>query len=140
MIYMTNLAGHPSNKACLEFLGTHEVAAPITTLYGPAATAKLTMARAGWLRAVGQVPDQWKQTLPFTAAPVVAAPVDKAANAKPGAAGATAPAETVCLEQAANLLQVGQLLTGRTSKSNCACQLHQTHNLMGLQNVQLLTA
>ena len=65
------------------------------------------MARAEWLWAVGQMPDQWKQTTPYTAAPApAAAPVDKAAKAKPGVAVPSAPVETACLDQAATMLQV----------------------------------
>lgn len=101
-------AGHPSNKSSLDFFCTQEVAAPVATLYGPTFTAKLTVARACWLRAVGQLPDLWKQTVPYTAAAAVAPVADKAAKGKPGGAAVTAAVEGVCLERAAALLQVCQ--------------------------------
>lgn len=79
----------------------------MTALFGPALTAKLAVAQAAWLREVGQTPDLWKQTAPYTAAPAVAPLVDKAAKAKPGAAAVSSAVEGVCLERAATILQVG---------------------------------
>ena len=99
-------AGHSSNKACLDFFCTQEVAAPVAALYGPALTFRLTIARAHWLRVVGQLPDVWKQTVPYTAAPALAPPVEKAAKAKPGATPGLPAVEGVCLDRAAALLQV----------------------------------
>ena len=99
-------AGHSSNKACLDFLCTQEVAAPVAALYGPALTARLTIARAHWLRIVGQSPDVWKQTVPYTAAPALAPLAEKAAKAKPGATPGLPPVEGICLDRAATLLQV----------------------------------
>ncbi len=98
--------GHPSSKACLDFFCTQEASTPVAALYGPTFTAKLTIATADWLMAVGQLPDLWKQTTPYTAAPVVAPLVDKAAKAKPGGATVSLAVEGVCLDRAANVLQV----------------------------------
>ncbi|KAL0048239.1 hypothetical protein WJX82_010821 [Trebouxia sp. C0006] len=99
------LPGHSSNKACLDFFCTQEVAAPVAALYGPALTFRLTIARAHWLRVVGQLPDVWKQTVPYTAVPALAPPVEKAAKAKPGATPGLPAVEGVCLDRAAALLQ-----------------------------------
>ena len=103
----TAITGHASNKACLEFFCTAELASPIAGLYGPQLTAKLTIATAEWLKAVGQMPDQWKQTVPYTAAPAApAAPADKGAKPKPGAAATPSATEAVCLDRSAAMLQV----------------------------------
>ncbi len=99
-------AGHSSNKACLDFFCTQEIAAPVAALYGPALNARLTIARAHWLRMVGHSPDVWKQTVPYTAAPALAPPVEKAAKAKSGATPGLSAVEGVCLDCAAALLQV----------------------------------
>lgn len=101
------ITGHASNKACVEFFCTAELASPVAALYGPQLTGKLTMATAEWLRAVGQVPDQWKQTVPYTAAPAArAAPADKAAKSKTGAAAVPSAVEGVCLDRSVTMLQV----------------------------------
>lgn len=98
------IAGHASNKACLEFFCTAELASPVAALYGPQLTGKLTIATAEWLKAVGQMPDHWKQTVPYTAAP--AAPADKGAKPKPGVAATPPAVEGVCLDRSAAMLQV----------------------------------
>lgn len=101
------VAGHASNKACLEFFCTAELASPVAALYGPQLTYKLTMATAEWLKVIGQVPDQWKQTVPYTAAPAApAAPADKVLKSKTGAAAAPSAVEGVCLDRSAAMLQV----------------------------------
>ena len=65
------------------------------------------MATAEWLRAVGQMPDHWKQTVPYTAAPAApAAPADKGAKPKPGVAATPSAIEGVCLDRSAAMLQV----------------------------------
>lgn len=99
--------GHASNNACVEFFCTAELASPVAALYGPQLTGKLTMATAEWLKTVGQVPDQWKQTVPYTAAPAgPAAPADKAPKSKTGAAAAPSAIEGLCLDRSAAMLQV----------------------------------
>ena len=82
------------------------MAPPVAALYGPRNAAKLTLARAQWLRAIGQVADFWKLTVPYSGAAVVAPAADKAAKAKPGAAALSLPTEGMCLERAATILQV----------------------------------
>lgn len=53
------------------------------------------------------MPDLWKQTVPFTAAPALPEPpADKGAKVKPGAAGVPAAIEGACLDRAAAMLQV----------------------------------
>lgn len=100
------ITGHASNKACLEFFCTAELASPIAALYGPQLTGKLTIATAEWLKAVGQMPDHWKQTGPYTAAPAAPA-ADKGAKPKPGAPPSAI--EGVCLDRCAAMLQVWPL-------------------------------
>lgn len=101
------MTGHASNKACLEFFCTAEPASPVAAKYGPDLTGKLTIATADWLKAVGQMPDQWKQTVPYTAAPAAAAAAgDKGAKAKQGAAATPSTIEGVCLDRSAAMLQV----------------------------------
>lgn len=93
----------------MEFFCTAELASPVAALYGPQLTCKLTIATAEWLKAVGQVPDQWKQTVPYTAAPAApAAPTDKASKYKTGAAAVPSAIEGVCLDRSAAMLQVWQ--------------------------------
>ena len=101
------IIGHASNKACVEFFCTAELASPVAALYGPQLTCKLTVATAEWLKAVGQVPDQWKQTVPYTAGPAApAAPADKVPKSKTGAAAVPSAVEGVCLDRSVTMLQV----------------------------------
>lgn len=101
------ITGHAANKACLEFFCTVEVASPVAALYGPQLTGQLTIATAEWLKAVGEMLDLWKQTVPYTAAPAApATPTDKGAKPKPGVAATPSAIEGVCLDRSAAMLQV----------------------------------
>ena len=91
----------------MDFFCTAEPAPPVAAVYGAYLTGKLNIATADWLRAVGQMPDLWKQTMPFTAASALPAPpADKGAKPKSGAVPAAATIESACLERAAAILQV----------------------------------
>ena len=99
-----SLTGHASNKACREYFCTSSTADGVAAVYGPELTMRVARVQAYWWLKVGQQPDFWKQTQPYTAAAqqITAEPPTKG---KPAAAVAVA-AEKACLDRAAGILQV----------------------------------